>query len=284
LSHSEERETMAAAGSPIRDALGAAVDALTAAGVDDPRLDAELLLAAAIGTDRAALYANPDDRIEPGPAREFAAAVRRRIRREPVAYILGRAFFRQLELTVDSRVLIPRPETELLVDLAQDRQRVLDVGTGSGAIALAIANERAGVRVTGIDNSPEAVETARANAARFGLDVEFLIADLIVGGPYELIVSNPPYVRESEWGSLQPEINLYEPREALVAGDDGLDIIRDLVPAAADVLVRGGRLGIEVGQGQSRTVESLFERSGFSQVESIRDLAGIPRVVTGRSR
>lgn len=281
---SQEVDTADAAGSPVREALDAAADALTAAGVDDPRLDAEVMLAAAMGTDRAALYADPDSKMEPAAAREFAEMVRRRVRREPVAYILGRAWFRQLELVVDGRVLIPRPETELLVELAQDRQRVLDVGTGSGAIALAIANERAGVRVTGIDSSPDAIQVARANAARAGLEVEFLIADLIVGGPYELIVSNPPYVREGEWDSLQPEISLYEPREALLGGDDGLDIIRDLIPAAADVLVRGGRLAIEVGQGQSRTVESLFERSGFTQVEAIRDLAGMPRVVTGRAR
>jgi release factor glutamine methyltransferase len=242
------------------------------------------MLGAAMGVDRAALYSQPDETIEPPAAREFAAMVRRRVRREPVAYILGRASFRQLDLVVDGRVLIPRPETELLVDLAHDRQRVLDVGTGSGAIALAISNEREGVRVTGIDSSPDAIEVARMNAARAGLEVEFLIADLIVGGPYDLIVSNPPYVREGEWGSLQPEINLYEPSDALLAGADGLDVIRDLIPAAADVLVRGGRLGIEVGQGQSRAVESLFERSGFTQVEAIRDLAGIPRVVTGRAR
>lgn len=284
MTSSEELGTASAAGSPVRDALGAAVDALTAAGVDDPRLDAEVLLAAAMGVERAALYAAPEEKIEPQAAREFAAMVRRRVRREPVAYILGRASFRQLELAVDSSVLIPRPETELLVELAQDRQRVLDVGTGCGAIALAIANEREGARVTGIDNSPEAIEVARSNAGRTGLEVEFLIADLIVGGPYELIVSNPPYVREGEWESLQPEITLYEPREALVAGPDGLDVVRDLVPAAAEVLVRGGRLAIEVGQGQARTVESLFERSGFTQVEAIRDLAGIPRVVTGRAR
>jgi release factor glutamine methyltransferase len=284
LSQSEELGTLASGGSPIRDALGAAVDALTAAGVDDPRLDSEVMLAAAMQRERAVLYSQPEEKMEPSAAREFAAMVRRRVRREPVAYILGRASFRQLELLVDSRVLIPRPETELLVDLAHDRQRVLDVGTGSGAIALAIANEREGARVTGIDNSPEAVEVARANAERAGLEVEFLIADLIVGGPYELIVSNPPYVREAEWPSLQPEITLYEPREALVAGPDGLDVVRALVPVAAEVLVRGGRLAIEVGQGQARTVESLFERSGFTQVESIRDLAGIPRVVTGRAR
>lgn len=273
---------MAKTASPVRDALAAAVDALGAAGVDNPRLDAELMLAQAMDTSRADLYAEPERSIEPPAAREFGEMVRRRVRREPVAYILGRAHFRELELIVDHRVLIPRPETELLVELAQDGQRVLDVGTGSGAIALAIAKERKGVRVTGIDSSPEAVEVARANAVRSGLEVEFLIADLIVGGPYDLIVSNPPYVRETEWQSLQPEISLYEPADALIAGPDGLDIIRALIPAAAEVLVRGGVLGVEVGQGQSRAVEALFERARFTHVETTRDLAGIPRVVTGR--
>ena len=174
-------------------------------------------------------------------ALSFDDMMRRRVRREPVAYILGRAHFRQLELVVDHRVLVPRPETELLVDLAENGQRVLDVGTGSGAIALAIAQERQDVRVTGIDNSPEAIDVARVNAERNALDVEFMIADLIVGGPYDLIVSNPPYVREAEWPGLAPEITLYEPREALLGGPDGLDVIRDLVPAAAEALVRGGR-------------------------------------------
>jgi release factor glutamine methyltransferase len=272
------------AGSAVHDALTATVEALEVAGVDNPRLDAELMLATAMGVNRAALYTDPQQKVEPDAAREFDAMVRRRVHREPVAYILGRAHFRELELSVDSRVLIPRPETELLVELADERQRVLDVGTGSGAIALAIANEREQVRVTGIDNSPEAIEVARANAERLGLEVEFLIADLIVGGPYDLIVSNPPYVREGEWRSLQPEISLYEPRDALVAGPEGLDVIRELVPAAADVLARGGKLAVEVGQGQARVVEGLFERSRFTHVETIRDLAGIPRVVTGRAR
>jgi len=138
--------------------------------------------------------------------------------------------------------------------------------------------------VTGIDNSPDAIELARLNAERIGLEVEFLIADLIVGGPYDLIVSNPPYVRESEWEALQPEIRQHEPREALVGGPDGLDVIRDLVTAATEVLARGAMLGIEVGQGQSRMVESMLERAGLAHVDTIRDLAGIPRVVTGRAR
>jgi release factor glutamine methyltransferase len=284
VSAEEQIEAMAAAAAPIHEALEAATDAFAAAGVDNPRFDAEVLLAAAMSTERADLHAEPGRSIEPGAVRDFAAMVRRRIRREPVAYILGRAHFRQLELLVDHRVLVPRPETELLVELAEDRQRVLDVGTGSGAVALAIAHEREDVRVTGIDNSPDAIDVARANAERTGIKAEFLIADLIVGGPYDLIVSNPPYVRESEWPGLQPEITLYEPRDALAAGPDGLDVIRELVPAAAEVLVRGGMLGIEVGQGQSRAVEGLYERAGFVHVETIRDLAGIPRVVTGRAR
>jgi release factor glutamine methyltransferase len=270
------------AASQLRDALAEAVAELEMAGVDTPRLDAEVMLASVLGTDRAALHADPDRTLEPEAAERFSEMVRRRVRREPVAYIVGRAHFRELALTVDHRVLIPRPETELLVELAGDGQRVLDVGTGSGAIALAIAQERKGVRVTGIDSSPDAIDVARENAERAGLEVELMIADLIVGGPYDLIVSNPPYVRDSDWPSLAPEITLYEPEDALLGGPDGLDVIRRLVPAAAEVLSRGGTLGIEVGQGQSRAVESLFERSGLRAVETKRDLAGIPRVVKGR--
>jgi release factor glutamine methyltransferase len=273
---------LAKATSPLRDAVTEAVETLEAAGVDTPRLDAELLLAAVLGVDRAALYADPQAGLDMDAALSFDDMLRRRVRREPVAYILGRAHFRALELVVDHRVLIPRPETELLVELAEDGQRVLDVGTGSGAVALAIAQERQGARVTGIDNSPDAIDVARENAERSGLDVEFMIADLIVGGPYDLIVSNPPYVREAEWAGLAPEITLYEPREALLGGPDGLDVIRDLVAAAPQALVRGGMLAVEVGQGQSRAVEALFERAGLRSVQTQRDLAGIPRVVRGR--
>jgi release factor glutamine methyltransferase len=273
---------LARATSPLREAVKEAVETLEAAGVDTPRLDAELMLASVLGTDRAALYADPQAGLDMDAALTFDDMLRRRVRREPVAYILGHAHFRELELLVDHRVLVPRPETELLVELAENGQRVLDVGTGSGAIALAIAQERQGVKVTGIDNSPDAVDVARANADRHGLDVEFMIADLIVGGPYDLIVSNPPYIRESEWPGLAPEITLYEPREALLAGPDGLDVIRDLVAAAPQALVRGGMLAVEVGQGQSRSVEALFERAGLRAVQTDRDLAGIPRVVRGR--
>jgi release factor glutamine methyltransferase len=273
---------MVEATSPLREVLALAVEELETAGVDTPRLDAEVMLAAVLGTDRPALHADPQQMIDLDAAERFDEMVRRRVRREPVAHILGRAHFRQLELIVDHRVLIPRPETEMLVELAEDRQRVLDVGTGSGAVALAIAQERAGVTVTGIDSSPGAVEVARANAQALGLEAEFLIADLVVGGPYDLVVSNPPYVRDSDWPGLAPEITLYEPEEALLGGPDGLDVIRRLVPAAIEVLRPGGMLALEVGQGQSRAVEALFERSGLRLLETQRDLARIPRVVRGR--
>jgi release factor glutamine methyltransferase len=273
---------MVEAASPLREALGLAVEELEAAGVDTPRLDAELMLAAAVGIDRAALHADAQRMLEPEAAERFQEMLRRRVRREPVAYILGRAHFRELELVVDHRVLIPRPETEMLVELAENGQRVLDIGTGSGAVALAIAQERSGVTVTGIDSSPGAVEVARANAQALGLEVELMIADLVVGGPYDLVVSNPPYVRDADWPGLAPEITLYEPEEALLGGADGLGVVRRLVPAAAEVLRPGGLLGMEVGQGQSRAVEALFERSGLRLLETQRDLAGIPRVVRGR--
>jgi release factor glutamine methyltransferase len=267
---------------PLRETLALAVEELESAGVDTPRLDAEVLLAGVLGVDRAALLADARRTVDLDAAQRFDDLVRRRVRREPVAYILGRAHFRELDLKVDHRVLVPRPETEMLVDLADNGQRVLDVGTGSGAVALAIAQERSGVTVTGIDSSPGAVEVARANAGALGLEVEFMIADLVVGGPYDLVVSNPPYVRDAEWAALAPEISLYEPEEALLGGPDGLDVVRRLVPAVAEVLRPGGLLGVEVGQGQSRAVEALFERSGLRLLETQRDLAGIPRVVRGR--
>ena len=273
---------MVEATAPLRETLALAVEELETASVDTPRLDAEVMLAAVLGTDRAALHADPQRMIDLEATERFDEMVRRRVRREPVAHILGRAPFRQLELKVDHRVLIPRPETEMLVELAEDGQRVLDVGTGSGAVALAIAQERSGVTVTGIDSSPGAIEVARANAQALGLEVEFLIADLVVGGPYDLVVSNPPYVRDSDWPSLPPEISLYEPSEALLGGPDGLDVIRRLVPAAVEVLRPGGMLALEVGQGQSRAVEAIFERAGLRLLETQRDLARIPRVVRGR--
>jgi release factor glutamine methyltransferase len=269
----------AVAGS-VGEALGGAVDALRAAGVDSPRLDAELLLGEATGRGRAALAADAGADVSPAEGRRFGEMVRRRLRREPVAYILGRKEFRRVELAVDGRVLIPRPETELLVELAQELgpARLLDVGTGSGAVALAVADELPGCRVTATDTSSAALAVARANAERLGLGarVRFL-EGTIPDGAYDLIVANLPYVAEHDWPSLQPEITEWEPREALLAGPDGLDAFRSVLPA-----LEAQAVGLEVGEGQAGAVAEMLREAGFVEIETRRDLAGIERMVVGR--
>ena len=270
---------VATAGS-VRDALNGAVDALRAAGVESPRLDAELLLAEATGWDRARFAADPDVGVPADAGRRFGESVRRRLRREPVAYILGRKGFRKIELAVDRRVLIPRPETELLVELALELRpaSVLDVGTGSGAIALAIADELPGCEVTATDTSPAALEVARTNAERLGLSgrVRFLESSIPEGDSFDLTVANLPYVADPDWPSLQPEVTQWEPREALLAGPDGLDAIR-----AAVLQVQQGTLALEVGEGQAEDVAELLRDAGFAEIRTRRDLAGIERVVVG---
>ncbi|HVY96611.1 MAG TPA: peptide chain release factor N(5)-glutamine methyltransferase [Solirubrobacterales bacterium] len=277
-----------AGASGSREALDGAVEALRAAGVEDPRLDAEILLAEATGRERAALVAGTE--VEPAAARRFGEMVRRRLRREPVAYIVGRKGFRRLELAVDPQVLIPRPETELLVELALERRpaTLLDVGTGSGAIALAVADELPGCEVTATDSSPSALGVARANAERLGLGerVRFLAGTLPPEEDFELILANLPYVAEAEWPGLQPEVTRWEPRQALLAGGDGLDAIRALVAAVAARRSRyagleNTTLALELGAGQAGPVASLMEEAGFVAIERRRDLAGIERVVVG---
>jgi len=215
----------AAVAGRVREALEAASDAFEAAGVDTPRLDAEVLLAEATGCDRAQLAAEPEAPVGAGAARLFGSMVRRRVRREPVAYILGRKGFRHLDLAVDSRALIPRPETELLVEIALELEprSVLDVGTGSGAVALAVADELREAEVVATDTSEEALELARENAERLALAdrIEFERGTVPPGRRFDLVVANLPYVREDELASLQPEITYYEPRQAVVAGADG---------------------------------------------------------------
>jgi release factor glutamine methyltransferase len=207
--------------------------------------------------------------------------VRRRLRREPVAYILGRKGFHSIELAVDPRVLVPRPETELLVELALELgpATVLDIGTGSGAVALAIADELPGCEVTATDTSAAALAVARDNAARLGLAdrVTFLEGSIPDRPEFELTVANLPYVAAPEWGSLPPEVTEWEPREALLAGPDGLDSIRALVPQAGR-----GALALEVGEGQAEAVARLLDDAGFAGIERRPDLAGNDRVVWGR--
>jgi release factor glutamine methyltransferase len=276
-----------AAGS-VRGALGAATTALEAAGCETPRLDAELLLAEASGRDRVRLAADSETGVDPVAARRFGEMVRRRIRREPVAYILGRRGFRGIELAVDPRALIPRPETELLVEVALELRprRVLDVGTGSGAVALAVADELPEAEVVATDSSAPALELARGNAARLGLAerVAFEHASLPAGGgEFDLLVANLPYVSEADYRTLQPEIARYEPREALVAGPTGLEAIEGLLEELAARSVAAGALALEVGAGQAGAVAGLMRRAGFEAVEARRDLAGIERVVIGKA-
>jgi release factor glutamine methyltransferase len=273
------------------DALAAAIDALAAAGVESPRLDAELLLSDASGIDRTRLISDPDCGIEPGAARAFGQMVRRRLRREPVAYILGRRWFRDLELLVDSRALIPRPETEQLVEVGVELgvARVLDVGTGSGAVALALAAELPDAEVVATDSSPAALDLAAENAARLGLAgrVRFEPGTLPGDGTFDLLLANLPYVAEGEWGSLAPEIRDWEPRGALLAGADGLDAIRSLLDAIAARAESGeavaDAVALEVGAGQAMRVEQLVAEAGYERTEVRNDLAGIPRVIIGRT-
>ncbi len=287
--------TAAATAGSVREALSSAAEALWAAGVEIPRLDAELLLGEATGWDRARLAAEPEAGIPAGAARRFGEMVRRRLRREPVAYILGRKGFRSIELAVDRRVLIPRPESELLVELALELKPrgVLDIGTGSGAIALAIADELPDCEVTATDISGAALEVSRANARRLGLGERVRFVEAMLPpelSPFDLIVANLPYVAERDWEALEPDVTEWEPRQALLAGADGLDTIaallaecgRLLSPIGTQVTTAGVVLALEVGQGQAAAVADLMLAAGFATFETRPDLAGIPRVVWGK--
>jgi release factor glutamine methyltransferase len=284
--------TPALGATSARDALDGAITAIRAAGCwpisDDrsPRLDAEVLLAHVLGVSRERLLTDRE-LVVAGPAiRAFQDAVRRRaVLREPVAYILGTRGFRHLQLAVDRRVLVPRPETELLVEVGLTlprAARVLDVGTGSGAVALALKQERPDLRVSGSDLSADALELARHNGAQLGLDVRWLHADLLdgVADEFDAVLSNPPYVSESERGSLAPEILRHEPPGALFAGADGLARIRPLLAQLAE-RVRVRMVALEVGAEQAAVVGGLMREAGFEAVRAERDLAGIERVVAG---
>jgi len=250
------------------------------------RLDAELLLAHALGRTRIELYTDLDRPLNEAELDACRELVRRRARREPVAYILGEWGFRRLTLKVDRRALIPRPETEIVVErclaliAGQEAPCVLDVGVGTGAIALALLDEHPGARVTAIDASSDALALAAENAARLGTDLELLQHDLrggLPGGPYDLVVSNPPYVTEAELPGLMADVRDWEPRAALV-GEGATEAV---ARAARDVLRRGGALVLEVGDGQAAWAAALLEGLGYGGVAITRDLAERERVVEG---
>jgi release factor glutamine methyltransferase len=273
------------AGTGVREALDSALVALNGARVDTPRLDAEILLGHALGVDRTALWLDPDREVSGDAARWFRDAIRRRtVERVPVAYLVGHKGFRHLDLMVDARVLVPRPETEHLVEALLDLPqgaRVHDVGTGSGAIALALKDERPDLKVGASDVSPDALAVARANAERLNLKVSFSQGDLLDGvDPHlDVIVSNPPYVQDGDRATMMPEVVRHEPGLALFAGADGLRTIRPLLTQAA--ATRATLVALEVGAGQAPAVRALVAAAGFPDVETVTDLAGHERVVLG---
>jgi release factor glutamine methyltransferase len=265
----------------VGDMVAQGAAALTAAGVGTPRLDAELLLGSVLGVGRARLLIDAREPLPAGALERYEELIARRAAREPVAYIVGQRNFRRIMLSVDPRVLIPRPETELLVEVGLSLPggaRVADVGTGSGAVALALADERPDLDVWGIDLSKGAVALARDNALRLGLDAHFVVADLLDGlePAFDAVLANLPYVADG--AMLEPEISRYEPAAALFAGPDGLEVIRRLLSMVGGMSL----VALEIGFDQADAVAGLLARAGFASVQRLRDLAGHERVVVGR--
>jgi release factor glutamine methyltransferase len=285
----------------IRALLAEAESALAAGPHPErARRDGEVLLLLALkktdpDRNRAWLMAHGEDALAASEAALARALVKRRRAGEPLQYIAGEAEFYGLPFQVNEAVLIPRPETELLVEKAMAlaakfaRPRIVDVGTGSGAIAVALAYEWLEAVVTATDVSAQALEVARANAGRNGQAerVRFFAGDLlapVAGEQFEIVVSNPPYVPERDRASLAVEVLEFEPAQALFAGADGLAVYRRLIPAAREVLVEGGFVALEIGYGQREAIAALLDETGFVEIEFTADLQGIPRVATARRR
>jgi release factor glutamine methyltransferase len=271
---------------------------LAAAGIESARLDAELLMAAAAGVTRAAVITGWID-LSPATLNNFETMIARREKREPIAYLLGRKEFYSLDFEVSPAVLIPRPESEIVVAAALEfiaaapDARVLDIGTGSGAIAIAIAVNAARAHFTGVDISADAIAVASRNAEHHRVEDRVTLRrgdcfDILDGGPalgsFEVIVSNPPYLDDAEIAALEPEVRTFEPRVAISAGAGGLDILRRIAAGAPRHLAGDGELIVEVAAGQATkaAVAKLVEEAGLRVVSVINDFAGHPRVVRAR--
>jgi len=286
-------------GTTVAEALRAATAAIQAARSQSPRLDAELLLAEALGVGREELFVAPERVLDRDEAARFEGFVRRRLKQEPVAYIVGRRSFRTIELLVTDNVLIPRPETETLVEvclekLAEmdvDEPYVLDIGTGSGAIALALAAEHTGVRVVATDVHPAPLDVARLNVRDLGLAgrVTLLVSDVFDDLPpglrFDFIVSNPPYVTPEALRRLRVEVRGHEPHVALRAGDGGMEFYRRIVPQAPAWLAPGGWLAVEIAEHKAVDVITEFVAADrYEQIDLRNDLGGLARVVVARER
>lgn len=250
-----------------------------------PLREARLLLRHVLGVTHAALEAHPERKVSLQDAASFRALAARRAEGSPIAYLTGSREFYGLDFRVTPAVLIPREETELLVEIALEKpvRRILDLGTGSGCLAIAVAKQLPQAQVTAVDVSAAALEVARENAARHGVAVRFLQGDWFVplaGERFDLILANPPYVAENDPHLAQGDVR-FEPRGALAAGPAGLDAIRRIVASAAEHLLPGGRLWFEHGYDQAQAVAALLAQAGFVAIEQRQDLAGIPRVTGG---
>jgi release factor glutamine methyltransferase len=286
---------------PLRDALQAAIARLTAEHVPSPRLNAETLLMFTLNCDRAHLFAHPERELTKEEAARYDETLAQRAKGVPAQYITGHQEFWGLDLIVSPAVLIPRPETEHLIETilplakSMEAPKIADVGTGSGAIALALAKELPHAEIHATDNSPAALEIAEANAARLQLEfrssnqhvpsrrIYFHDTDLLRGlepGAFDFVVSNPPYVGLSEEGEVQLEVRKFEPRSAVFAGPTGLEVIEKLIPAAGEALKPGGYLVMEISGSIDAGVRALL--AGWEDITISNDLQGIPRVVSAR--
>ena len=280
-------------GVSLRELFDQGREAIRQSGMENPELEASVLLAKAFNIEARDIYSHPEREFGPEEVEEFNRLLERRIKREPTAYILGEKEFYSRSFMVTPDVLIPRPETEILVEEALKilgnliSPSIIDVGTGSGCIAVTLGCERQDARIFATDISYEALLVARKNSERLGVSrrVSFIHADLLgcfKDKSFDLVVSNPPYVKGSDYISLDRDVRDYEPKLSLLGGEEGIDYIKEIVPQSKRALKKGGWCVIEVGVNQSGRAREMFEEAGFEDISLTKDLSGIERVIKGK--